>query len=204
MKQYVQIGANVGQDDFFRKLCGIQQPGVVHLIEPNATLHAQLLMGYAGNTPHEIRIHGLGIAPTGGEQTLYLYNNSGLSSLLNRRSHRQLRGEMLVRCVTFNEFCKQNGIQAIEYMSIDTEGLDYEILNSIDLAAVDIKEIVFEAWSHVADDLNGQYLTGDAYLNDVVLKRYDNYTLSETRLDGMKSYSLRKTVSWMIPASQSE
>lgn len=192
MKQYVQIGANVGQDDFFRKLQGIEEPGTVHLIEPNTTLHSQLLRCYLGATQHTVHVHGFGIAPTTGEQTLYLYNNSGLSSLLNRRSHQYLAGEMLVSCITFNEFCRQHDIGDIEYLSIDTEGLDYEILNSIDLEAVDIKEIVFEVWPHIADDLNGRYLTGEAYLNDVVLRRYVDYVRSETVLDGIRSYVLNR------------
>jgi len=192
LKRYVQIGANVGQDDFFRKLQGIEEPGTVHLIEPNTTLHSQLLRCYSAITQHTVHIHGFGISPTAGEQTLYLYNNSGLSSLLDRRSHQYLAGEMLVSCITFNEFCRQHGIGDIEHLSIDTEGLDYEILNSIDLEAVDIKEIVFEAWPHIADDLNGRYLTGEAYLNDVVLSRYGDYVRSETVLDGMRSYVLNR------------
>jgi hypothetical protein len=38
MKIYIQIGANIGNDDFFEKIKSIEEPSTIHLFEPNSNL----------------------------------------------------------------------------------------------------------------------------------------------------------------------
>lgn len=192
MKTYIQIGANIGNDNFFEMMKSIEEPSTIHLFEPNENLHEELIKNYSPIQHHIIHIHNLGISTEKGEATLNIYGNSALSSLVNRKSHRQKRDEMTIRCEKFNDFCDTWEIKEIEYMSIDTEGLDYEILNSIDIVKVDIKEIVFEEWPYDADDLNEQFSTGGKFLIEEVLPKYKEYEMSEIILDHQRNYKLTK------------
>jgi len=195
MKTYIQIGANVGDDDFFRKIEESSEQLTIHLIEPNLSLHEKLIKCYDRlNDIHDIHIHGFGISTVDGKAALNLYGNSGLSSLIDRKSYNWKQSELEIDCITFNNFCNQFNISKIDYLSIDTEGLDYEILNSIDLKLVDIKEIVFEWWSYEDDDMQNKYRTGVNFLENVVLPKYTNYDRSEIILDGMRTIKLNQNV----------
>ena len=44
----------------------------------------------------------------------------------------------------FDDLLKSNQVTRIDYLSIDTEGADFEILSSIDFDAIDIKVIGIE------------------------------------------------------------
>lgn len=52
--------------------------------------------------------------------------------------------EVKVKCVTFSEFIKSNGIENLDLLLIDTEGYDYHILMSIDFSAIKPRMIRFE------------------------------------------------------------
>ena len=105
--------------------------------------------------------------------SLYLYEYPGHSSLLDRRTLKH-RDSLEISAVTFNSLCEEFSIKEIEYLCIDTEGLDYEIINSIDTYKIDIKVIVFEKWNMDNDDLNDTYRTGLDFLNKIALK-FKNY-----------------------------
>jgi FkbM family methyltransferase len=193
MKIYIQIGANVGNDEFFRKVKELKSPAEIHLIEPNKNLHDELRQCYSSlSNYHNILIHDFGISNKSEISVLNLYSNSGLSSLIDRKSYNYKQSQIEIYCKTFNEFCKEFKISKIEYLTIDTEGLDYEILNSIDPSSIDIKEIVFEVWPYEEDDLMNRYRTGETFLNTEVLLKYDDYSFNKTIVDGMESIQLKK------------
>jgi FkbM family methyltransferase len=58
--------------------------------------------------------------------------------------------EMQVGCVPFEFLMDQLGITKIDYLKIDTEGLDFDIIKSIDFKKFDIKYIKFE-YEHSLD-----------------------------------------------------
>ena len=111
---------------------------------------------------------------------MYMYPESGHCSLINRKTHPIKPTTKKIITTTFNSLCEQLSITNIELLFIDTEGVDYEILNSIDLSKIDINNIIFEYWPHENDDLNSQYRTGDKFLYDVVVPKYKNYLLDTT------------------------
>ena len=49
-----------------------------------------------------------------------------------------------VKCKKISEFLKLNIIQNIEYLSIDIEGMDYEVLINFDFNKFDLKNVSFE------------------------------------------------------------
>ena len=52
--------------------------------------------------------------------------------------------KIMTSIVTFDLLKKYNAPKVIDYLSIDTEGSEYEILNDIDFNSLNIKEILFE------------------------------------------------------------
>lgn len=54
--------------------------------------------------------------------------------------------KIIAKTITFDEICKKHNITDIEYLQIDTEGFDAEIIKMIDLSKYQIKNIRFENW----------------------------------------------------------
>ena len=49
-----------------------------------------------------------------------------------------------VKCLRISEFFEQNNIRNIDYLSIDIEGMDYDVLINLNLNKFQIKNISFE------------------------------------------------------------
>jgi len=196
MKTYVQIGANVGGDEFQSMVGSSSERLKVFLVEPNTDLHPQLMHSYSKlNHHHDITVCGFGIALDSGTQAFYQYGDiHGNYSLLNRDTH-PLRDSATVKSIetkTFEEFCNSNNLSEIECLYIDTEGLDYEILSSIDLSKIDIKVIIFEEWRFDNDDRNEVYRSGPKFLEEVIMPKYSGYKWSKSMLNGDVNYKLVK------------
>ena len=197
MKTYVQIGSNVGNDDFQKLIEKLNERSRIILVEPNITLHDILLSNYNDLiNKHDITVESCGISIKKEEVDIYLYSDSGWSSSINRRHNipKIKPTTMKINTLTFNDLCEKYDISNIEYLSIDTEGLDYEILNSIDLSKIDIKNILFEKWNIDNDDLNENYRTGLQFLNDYIIPKYKDYKWEDTILGFSPTYKLIKII----------
>lgn len=194
MKTYIEIGANIGNDDFQELIESVVEKVRVILIEPNYELLDRLSDNYSVlKNRHEIIICPYGIALTNGTADMYLYPERRHSSLMNRR-HNIPEGVVIKKAVTttFSALCDKFSIIEIEYLSIDAEGLDYEILNSIDLSKVNIKTIVFEKWNIENDDLNEKYRTGLSFLNSFIVPKFKDYVWEDIILGTSPTYKLTK------------
>lgn len=73
MKTYVQIGSNVGNDDFQRLIEKLDERSKVILVEPNTTLHSRLLSNYSNlMNKHDITIKLCGISTKKEDNDFYL------------------------------------------------------------------------------------------------------------------------------------
>ena len=52
--------------------------------------------------------------------------------------------QVKVKCISFADFIKSNGVDSLDLLLIDTEGYDYQILMSIDFTFIKPKMIRFE------------------------------------------------------------
>ena len=59
--------------------------------------------------------------------------------------------KMSAKSITFDDICKNHNITNIEYLQIDTEGFDSEIIKIIDLNKYKINKIRFEKWKIPVD-----------------------------------------------------
>ena len=182
MKIAIQIGTNCA-NDFFIDICKENKFDMIYLIEPtrrfNKIIHEKYndlnhTISNIAITPYDIKT-----------AKLYKMHESGeMDSLIKRKSHpvRESGKELdyiIVPCTTINAFCKENNIEIIDLLCMDIEGLDDEILMSIDFNTITIKKIIWEYWNHDDDDENNVYRTGSVIQKEVREKlKHEKYIIN--------------------------
>jgi len=162
MSTAIQIGTNTGADTFF-DICKTEKYDMIYLIEPQARYNNAIQLKYDGFI---YKIFNIAITSQKIDQCkLYEMGLDGTHySLSKRKSHPDSKVGGLpfqtVPCMTFNAFCGKNDLQSIDLLYIDTEGLDDEILMSIDFNKIGVKKIIWELWDHNDDDECNIYNTG--------------------------------------------
>ena len=177
---FLQIGANIGNtnSDFLFKKNLINKNLI--LIEPVPYLFQTLINNYKRNHSNN-NIFVLNIAISNKDGTLDLYvpslsnNLSMLPSWITELSSADkdhiknhiseslpnlIVDKISVPCLTLNSLIKLYSIKEINYLIIDTEGHDYDILMDLDLNKLKPKNIRFEN-SHT----DGTHKKGQNYMN---------------------------------------
>ena len=130
----------------------IQKGWQGHLVEPSPTAFAKLKKLYEGTST---KIYNVGIA---NETGTFKFNESGgymggedvalMSSLLDsekvRWGNTTVWKEVDAEFVTFNDFLRNFDKPRFDYITIDAEGYDYEILKQIDLTALNTSCVCIE------------------------------------------------------------
>jgi FkbM family methyltransferase len=158
MKTFIQIGTNNG-NDLFRKKVINEKPDLVLLVEPNHNLRDEIEEYYKGIPNYHIITKAIYYNDTS-SVTLYVARNDG--SLYKKnipRNHQHFsllpmngwgtKDEMVkleTEGVTFATLCDTYGVTDIDYLQIDTEGFDSEIIDMIDFSKYTIKVLRFEVW----------------------------------------------------------
>ena len=146
-KVFFQIGTNNG-NDLFRSKVIKENPDLVILVEPVSYLIYQIKMNYYNNNNTvELYIPAKnGIMGTRADNGI-VYSDLHFSLLpMNDWGTKNDMVKVYAKTITFDEICKNHNITEIEYLQIDTEGFDSEIIKMIDLSKYKIKQIRFEKW----------------------------------------------------------
>jgi FkbM family methyltransferase len=203
---FFQIGTNNG-NDLFRNNVKENNPDMVILVEPNQTLINEINKNY--KDVKNVHIYNNAIYYNNDEIVeLYIpgkngmigsiadngltYNDGHFSLLpMNDWGEKDDMVKITAKTITFDEICKNHNITEIEYLQIDTEGFDTEIIKMIDLSKYKIKQIRFEIWgfssecfTHYNNDMANEL--GINGMNFVMNKlKNHNYTINEiTDKDG--------------------
>ena len=160
-KVFFQIGTHTG-NDLFRKLVQKSRPELVILVEPNINLINSIKHNYDGI--ENVHIYNNAIYYNNDENLeLYIPAKNGIMGNVGENNHRynEVNFSLLpmndwgskdnmvkitTKSITFDEICKNHNITNIEYLQIDTEGFDTEIIKMIDLKKYKINKIRFEKW----------------------------------------------------------
>jgi len=171
-KVYFQIGTNNG-NDLFNKKCKREKPDKIILVEPNNSLYSEIVKNYKDmdnvsiysnaiysksdeiiklyipelkeNTVPKLELNTNKITKIGVNN--YKYNDWHYSILpMNDWGDINKMETIETTTITFEDICKKEEITKIDYLQIDTEGFDYEIIKMIDFNKYDIKQIRFEKW----------------------------------------------------------
>jgi FkbM family methyltransferase len=176
MKTFVQIGANKGNDTFYKRMCDLQEPATIVLVEANPNLIPELQVCYYSlRMLHNVLVFNNGIVHDTGVDTLIPhFGSDGLSSVLTRKSHPYPLEAIKFHPLTFAELCSAAKVSFVDELHIDTEGYDYTILNSIDFDAFPIPYIECEVWPFDVDSTDS-IKTGPKYFNEVLKPKMERY-----------------------------
>ena len=216
-KVFFQIGTNTGYDQF-RENVKFSKPDRVILVEPNRELVPEITKNYKDISG--VRIYNNAIYYENNKNVdLFIpklvsrsddsimgmraangchYNNEHytLCPLNDWGDSKDEMTKITAEGITFDEICRRENITEIEYLQIDTEGFDTEIIKMIDLKKYKIHRIRFEKWefnseqfSKFNSNIEGKNLAkklGNAGLQDAINKLIENnYVLIDVQdLDG--------------------
>ena len=160
-KVYFQIGTNNGNDSFLQKVKQ-DKPDMIILVEPCNFLNEDIKRNYKDienvhlynkamyYTSNEIVT--LVIPSKNGQYGLradngIIYNTENFSLVpMNDWGDIDDMVKYKASTITFDDICKEQNITNIDFLQIDTEGFDSEIIKMIDLSKYNIEQIQFERW----------------------------------------------------------
>ena len=121
------IGANVG--NWTKCALKINKNLKIHCFEPSKYTFKKLI---ENNFPPQVVCNNFGLSSQKNEQILYAFKNwSGGNSLYKRQGLENSLNQELeeyVKLNTLEDYCQENDIKNIDFLKIDTEGHDLEII----------------------------------------------------------------------------
>jgi len=151
---FIQIGTKDGNDDFNLKVRN-EKPSLVILVEPNGEHYESIYSNYEdiGSLVY-IEIVAITAEPANNVTLVRpavpvngIEFDSGKFSLLPMDDWGDDFVQLKVPALTFNQLCSKYGVRHVDYLQIDTEGYDSEIIKSINFDAVTIDCIKYEQWN---------------------------------------------------------
>lgn len=123
----LDVGASIGSmTEYF---LDIFPKATVHCFEPYDPSYKKLIAKFGDS--HRVVANKTGLSNEPGELKMYLQSDSGYNSLsdaVNKPSE-DMKGEyQMVQIRTIGDYCKEKGIGQIDFIKIDTEGLDLKVL----------------------------------------------------------------------------
>jgi len=185
----VQIGTNTGNDHVLR-MCKEQECEMIRLVEPFDIHNQTIRANYSGIANYTI--DNVAIVPTSTPWVdLYYTDNDGpanhpkksfeVASILpdhllkHNYSYLSLR-KVRVPSLTMNEYLAKYNLRRIDYLFLDIEGIDFEVLKTIEFDRFDIRNLQIE---HLHLDFNQlvQFMASKGYSARKGLDLYGNDTL---------------------------
>ena len=161
-KVYFQIGTFNGKDLFREKVIQ-NKPDLIILVEPNIDMIDEIKKNYLDIS--NVKIYNNAIFYNNDENIeLFIpskngiFGNKATNGIVYAKSHFSLipmndwgdKKDMVIlnaKTITFDKICEINNIINIEYLQIDTEGFDTEIIKMIDFNKYKINKLRFEKWN---------------------------------------------------------
>jgi FkbM family methyltransferase len=165
----IQIGAGTGNDSFYEWLKE-QEDCEAFLYEPHPQSYEKLVEFYADKN---LNVHLFNKAVVDKNQKFiefYLSENSDLSSVIKKsfanKPHR-------VEAENLNSLL--SNFEEVEMLWIDAEGYDYQLIDSLNLASNNIKNIVFEK---LQSSWGGGYFLDNQY-NYIAEENFENQIMDK-------------------------
>lgn len=161
---FFQIGTNNG-NDLFNKHVLKEKPDLVILVEPNINLINEIKKNYAPIEEFtKVIIYNNAIYYENDQIVdLVIPSKNGIYGMkadngityqdvhfslipMNDWGKKEDMVSIQAKTITFDQICKNHDITNIEYLQIDTEGFDTEIIKMIDFSKFKINTVRFEKW----------------------------------------------------------
>ena len=199
-KVYFQIGTNDGNDEFRKKVI-LDNPNLVILVEPNTELIQTIKNNYSNI--NNVVIYNNAIYNNSNEEVeLYIpaknaiygtradnghtYSHVNYSLVpMNDWGDKKDMVKIKTKTITFEDICRLNNITEIDYLQIDTEGFDSEIIKMINFNKYKINTIRFEKWyfsSNCFSKYNDNLILGQDGMKESLNKLlFHNYEIKDIR-----------------------
>lgn len=120
------------------------------LLEPDPAAHA-VLQREMSRWPQQARLHALAVSSNSGSDTVSFQQagTHGLSGL-GDSPFAATAATLTVACTTLQRFCLQQGIARLDFLKIDAEGYDFDVLQTHDFEAIQPRLILVEYGTHFA------------------------------------------------------
>lgn len=148
----IDIGAHIGVFSVYA--AELSQTGKVYAFEPFTENYKALENHKAINKKDNLLIFNTGISNKDGAQTLHLSadNNTGGHSLhLKNDSTRTVE----IQTTTLSGFCEREKINKIDFLKLDCEGAEFEILKSSEPVLKIVNKIVMECHPYGNETVDG-------------------------------------------------
>jgi FkbM family methyltransferase len=122
------VGANVG--DTALELAARHPAAVIHAFEPVRETFALLAANIHAVT--QITGHQFAVGALSETSEIRLYEGT-VNNSLKPHEGSVSRGTQQVTVVTLDDFCRQQGIERIDFLKIDTEGFDLEVVRGANI-----------------------------------------------------------------------
>jgi len=126
------VGANVG--DWAALALSINPQLNLHCFEPSLATFQQL---QRRNFPSNVICNNIGLGSAPAETTLFIFDDkAGINSLYQREGLEHLglssqRRQEVIRLDTVANYCRQRGIETIDFVKLDVEGHEFEVLQGM-------------------------------------------------------------------------
>lgn len=183
---FFDVGSNVGQ--YATLLRKFYPEANIHFFEPNPATFAKLQMHFRD----EKFLNNLGLSDKVGELELFFQadNHTSVQASLNKEVVTDIAGAQnlssaSVRIVTIDSYSIANNVDRIDFLKIDTEGFELEVLHG---AAGLLKQKKIRCIQFEFNEVN---IVKRRFIKDFydLLPDYDFYRLDENRMIPMNNWS---------------
>lgn len=181
------IGANTGE--YSEKLSKEFPKSKIYAFEPTPEAYQSLKKR---QLPSNVTVLNMGFGSKTETKKIYSYaNDSGsqhsstFKEVFTDLHHEKNLVEINFSCTTIDDFCDKNAINYIDFIKIDTEGNEFDILTG------SLRMIKEDKIKYIQFEFNEMNIISRVFLRDFyqILPQYDFYRLSETKLIPLGKYN---------------
>lgn len=165
---YVEAGAHDGIDQSNTKYLNERLGWKGILVEPSRSAFDKLIV----NRSNDICVHGCLVSSDYAEQVVWGDFDGGLmSSVEGKRLDSSRMNLKSAPAITLDKLFSDNGITRVDFISLDTEGYELEILKGIDFTRVIPRYFLIEIYSRDYEAID-TYMDSKGY---VMIESISNY-----------------------------
>ena len=144
----LDIGANIGIYTVFAASQGCK---IVHAFEPHPITYSILLQNIKLNDLKHVEAHQVGIASEEANGILEASDVSGHHRVVEMQGLHPSTSGIEIQTINLNEFFEKTNLESIDFIKMDCEGSEGEILSSLDHRSFQkIQKIVIEYHNNIS------------------------------------------------------
>jgi FkbM family methyltransferase len=174
----VDIGAHIGVFSIYASK--LSTTGRVFALEPFVNNYELLIKNKELNSLDNLSVFNIGCSGKSGMQTLHISqdkNTGGHSMHLKSQSMETIQ----IETIRLSEFCEKNNINKIDFLKMDCEGAEFEILESDEAVLKIVNKIAMECHPY-------NKFTGDTIVS--ILQKYNFEVFHENQNQHSKQFMI--------------